>query len=264
MGISKLDQNQVDKRSLVYRIIFIIGALLSFSYVLFKADAETFFAGAKSGSLLNLFTDNINVFNSMFKGMFENLPPALVSILILWLPMALMIITSVLLFARPYSKISFIFGVAGAVIFIIVDILYLKTATVYLGVFINLSGSILAGLGLALYYIGDDDERVVDYEGGRIVCTGGEFNGANFDLISSIVIGKDANRCNIVLENDTVSRIHCVIKYDEETEIYTICDKSSNGTFLSDGTKLERDVETEVKSGTEIYLGEPRESFFLN
>lgn len=264
MGVSKLNQNQVDKRSLIYRIIFIVGTLLAFSYVFFKADPETYYAGSKGGSLISLVIDNMNVFSKMFKGMFESLPPVVISIIMLWLPMALMIATSVLLFVKPYSKISFIFGVAGAVIFIIVDILYLKTATVYVGVFINLSGSILAGLGLALYYIGDDDERVVDFDGGRIVCTGGEFNGANFDIINGIVIGKDANRCNIVLNNSTVSRVHCVIKYNKKNDIYIVCDRSSNGTFLANGTKLERGIETELKSGTEIYFGEPRESFYLN
>ena len=99
---------------------------------------------------------------------------------------------------------------------------------------------------------------------GVITCSSGSFAGSSFEVIDRVVIGKDPRACNIVLSNRTVSRIHCVIEYIAKTDTYTVKDVSSNGTFFSNGQRLIKNFAMQVKRGTEIYMGEPRESFYLD
>ena len=79
-----------------------------------------------------------------------------------------------------------------------------------------------------------------------------------------MIVGKDADQCNLILSNKTVSRIHCIITYVPATDTYTVKDVSKNGTFFSDGKRLVKEFEMQVPRGTEIYLGEPKERFILN
>lgn len=70
----------------------------------------------------------------------------------------------------------------------------------------------------------------------------GEHAGASYRLLGrKLLIGRDAAQCAVVFpyEAGEVSRRHCTVKYDEETNRFLLEDHgSSNGTFLASGVRL--------------------------
>lgn len=71
-----------------------------------------------------------------------------------------------------------------------------------------------------------------------------------------IYIGKDPRKANIVFSGDypNISRLHCSIMYDVKYRKYFVTDCSSNGTYYSNGCKLEKGKRTMVDPGTIIIL----------
>ena len=88
-------------------------------------------------------------------------------------------------------------------------------------------------------------------------CTSGEFAGSVFTIEpnDTILIGRDFS-CNIKLDSNTpnVSRRHCTV-LNENGALYVIDNNSSFGTFLNNGTRLQPNMKTEVKSGGGFWLG---------
>ena len=73
-----------------------------------------------------------------------------------------------------------------------------------------------------------------------------------------INIGRSSKSCVFSLATDTkVSRVHCVLKYDTDSGLFLIWDTSTNGTFLEDGTRLEKGVPYTIYPETAFYLSEP-------
>ncbi len=68
-----------------------------------------------------------------------------------------------------------------------------------------------------------------------------------------ISLGRSNERCNIIVDKPDISRIHCVISYDENSGMFYIIDTSSNGTFIGEH-RLERDRVYKLKPGDEFYL----------
>ena len=95
----------------------------------------------------------------------------------------------------------------------------------------------------------------------------GQWNGAQIcdDLDDGFTIGRDAAQCNIVImqNNSKVSRKHCTVAYDDVKDEYIVVDYSSNGTFLSNGTKLDAGVPTTLPSGTTLVIGDKDNMFKL-
>ena len=110
----------------------------------------------------------------------------------------------------------------------------------------------------------DDDDGNVDVPYGEVTCLTGEFEGGTFEVEDSLVIGKDARQCNVVLSNKTVSRVHCIIRYIPATDTYTVKDVSRNGTYFNNGQRLTKDYEMQVPRNTVIYIGKPQETFVLD
>ena len=50
-----------------------------------------------------------------------------------------------------------------------------------------------------------------------------------------IKIGRAADRCNIVLKDKGVSRVHCAIRYESDKGAFILTDMSSSGTYLKAG-----------------------------
>lgn len=68
-------------------------------------------------------------------------------------------------------------------------------------------------------------------------------------------VGKDAKKCDHVLDYAGVSRCHLRIDHDEEAEQYLITDlNSTNGTYIN-SEKLESLIEYSVTRGDEILIG---------
>jgi len=95
----------------------------------------------------------------------------------------------------------------------------------------------------------------------------GMFAGYSFPLRAgeTVTIGRDGAACQIVIANnaDRVSRTHCSVSFDAQLGLYIVTDMSSNGTFLTDGTRLPPQRPNRVARGTIICLGDPSNSFKL-
>jgi hypothetical protein len=74
-----------------------------------------------------------------------------------------------------------------------------------------------------------------------------------------ILIGRDPSVCRIVYKEGTpgVSSRHCQIYYDEMNQVFILTDlKSTYGTCLSNGQRLEPNVPYPLKAKDAFYLGE--------
>lgn len=74
-----------------------------------------------------------------------------------------------------------------------------------------------------------------------------------------LLIGRDASNCTIVYREGTpgVSGRHCSVSWNPATEEFLITDlRSTYGTFLANGQKLEPNVPYRCRSGESFYVGE--------
>ncbi len=83
-----------------------------------------------------------------------------------------------------------------------------------------------------------------------------------FEKDKPIVIGRNPDLCNIIIQSEKVSRKHCTISYDEATGQYRITDHSTNGTFISGRGKMKSNSTLMIPSGTKICLGEKEIEYF--
>lgn len=92
---------------------------------------------------------------------------------------------------------------------------------------------------------------------GGLICIRGSHLGQMIPLPGDKVFlfGRDATTCAYVLNDIQVSRVHCEITFVPALGKYRVKDLSSNGTYLGDGTRLERDKEYYLPPATELYMG---------
>ena len=263
-------------KDIAYKISYCIGAVLCICYSFIPSGTGVIEGEANAlGAILRKPTALVG-FGSV--GLFKD-TPVILSILIYWLPVVLLLAAAVLLFAVKRKTASTILSVAGAVIFIVADIMCICNEVLYIGVFLNIIGAIIAMASVMLCLVDqepdgydgyenfdsdDDDDGNVDVSYGEVTCLTGEFEGGTFEVEDSLVIGKDARQCNVVLSNKTVSRVHCIIRYIPATDTYTVKDVSRNGTYFNNGQRLTKDYEMQVPRNTVIYIGKPQETFVLD
>lgn len=70
-----------------------------------------------------------------------------------------------------------------------------------------------------------------------------------------LLIGRDLDQCNLILEAPWVSRLHCVVKYDFKAGCYYIQDVSENGTWL-DESRMQKQEWESVTSSAVLWIGE--------
>lgn len=78
-----------------------------------------------------------------------------------------------------------------------------------------------------------------------------------------MIIGRDGKQSQIVLDDSTISRKHCGIRFDGKEQCYYVCDFSSNGTFAGGRQKLEKNKWSRVERDTLIQLVNDKCSFML-
>lgn len=87
-----------------------------------------------------------------------------------------------------------------------------------------------------------------------------QHNGASYPIgTTPILVGRDAANCTIVYREGTpgVSGRHCSISWDPNTEEFLITDlRSTYGTFLMNGQRLQPNVPYRCRAGESIYVGE--------
>lgn len=70
-----------------------------------------------------------------------------------------------------------------------------------------------------------------------------------------ILIGKDEDLSDIVIDDSNgVSRRHCMVGFDRFRNRFIVIDRSTNGTFFSNGTRMMIDSETYLQSGDEFFI----------
>lgn len=70
---------------------------------------------------------------------------------------------------------------------------------------------------------------------------------------NKFIIGRGTVGCSYVINDpkNLTGRIHCYIRFDGK-DLY-LCDTSSNGTYLENGTRLNKNVEYKITPGTKFY-----------
>lgn len=94
-----------------------------------------------------------------------------------------------------------------------------------------------------------------------VVCSlSTQHNGMSYPIgATPILIGRDASNCTIAYREGTpgVSGRHCSVSWNPGTEEFLITDlRSSYGTFLANGQKLEPNVPYRCRAGESFYVGE--------
>ena len=113
------------------------------------------------------------------------------------------------------------------------------------------------------------EEHPIDSADVGLVGVKGMWAGAQFinNTGEGLVVGRDPKQCNIIISQNanSISRKHCVVKYDYQTKDYEVTDCSSNGTYVAEtGQRLKYGVPTHLPCGTVIELGDLSNSFMIN
>lgn len=103
---------------------------------------------------------------------------------------------------------------------------------------------------------------------GNISWISGDYCGYSFPVNpgEEVKIGRDPALANIIIDQrfTTVSKLHCGISFNPDTQFYTVIDYSSNGTYVKDGIKLESHKPLQFAKDTVISIGNGENSFRLD
>lgn len=93
----------------------------------------------------------------------------------------------------------------------------------------------------------------------------GKYEGVEFNFRSEerILIGRSELAADIILCLPLISRIHCVVIYHEDDNMYEVMDFSKNGIYLSGKKRLAPDTSYLLKPGTRISFGDNDNEFCL-
>lgn len=74
---------------------------------------------------------------------------------------------------------------------------------------------------------------------GELICISGDYKGAAFPIRDGevLTIGRNPGKCNVVLPEASVSRLHCALRWAAASDRYTLQDMSSNGVFNLNGAR---------------------------
>ena len=108
--------------------------------------------------------------------------------------------------------------------------------------------------------VADTAQAVIQTKQAFVRSMSAQHNGVSFPIgMSPVLIGRDAANCTIVFREGTpgVSGRHCSISWNEASQEFLLTDlRSTYGTFLANGQKLEPNVAYHLKAGESFYVGE--------
>ena len=117
--------------------------------------------------------------------------------------------------------------------------------------------------------LGENDKAYITDAGeanaGSLMCINGPYTGKLFGLVpgKEIIIGRDGDSCDIVINLPRVSRKHFFIIYHDDRRVYEVEDVSTNGTFVNGDVRLQKNVRYEIEPGEKIDIGDGAASFRL-
>ncbi|MDI9241135.1 FHA domain-containing protein [Fusibacillus kribbianus] len=97
----------------------------------------------------------------------------------------------------------------------------------------------------------------------KIRCVRGEYEGAEFQLKQKehLILGTDPEQVNLIFSSPEISRLHCSILCTDTPGKVRITDFSSNGTYLSDGTRLPAGTPAEYSLPCTVFFGNLPQTF---
>lgn len=100
---------------------------------------------------------------------------------------------------------------------------------------------------------------------GKLVGRTGAYAGISvtFEDGEQVTIGRDPELSHIVLDSPTISKVHCYIQMKPEIHGYSIMDRSLNGTYMGDGSRLPKGIYVDVPGGSILYIGSVDNTFAL-
>ncbi len=92
---------------------------------------------------------------------------------------------------------------------------------------------------------------------GGLVCIKGSYLGSITRIRpeQTILIGRDGNQADMIINLPYISRIHCSLIYHYDTMTYELIDYSNNGIYVNLNKRLLKGETYLLKSGTEICFG---------
>lgn len=69
-----------------------------------------------------------------------------------------------------------------------------------------------------------------------------------------VIIGRDSSQCNIQVLDSSISRRHCTVRFNSNAGNFVITDYSSNGVFLSNGSRLPNGLAYVLNRGEFVLL----------
>lgn len=79
----------------------------------------------------------------------------------------------------------------------------------------------------------------------------------------AVIIGRDPRYSQLIVSDTGVSKKHCIVSYDSQTDRYFIVDTSTNGVFLENGKRLPAKEKVALGHDTQFTLGHTNERFRL-
>lgn len=95
-----------------------------------------------------------------------------------------------------------------------------------------------------------------------LVGVSGPYSGQKFPLGQQILLGRNPSSSHIIVDSFNVSGTHCSVSYDTLQKVFYITDlQSTNGTYNSNGQRLQPHLKTPLQSGERFFLGNPEFTF---
>ena len=123
------------------------------------------------------------------------------------------------------------------------------------------TGNVYTGKARAVYPAAEGTVRAE----GMLIGVGGALGNRKLPLRAGrkILIGRDPGRCDLVLEDPSISRAHCYVSYNSEKQAYCINDISTYGVYDGYGNQIRKYEDVFLKSGDSIRIGQTNEVFVL-
>lgn len=104
----------------------------------------------------------------------------------------------------------------------------------------------------------DDTKQIKPY----LLCLTGVHSGSVFLLDNGgLIIGRDTSQVNLIIEDDSISKRHCTVEFNSETNTFSVTDNgSTNGTFLRN-ERIHSDKPMILHNGDRFYLGKKANMF---